>query len=130
MKRTVRARIDIANPQWKLRPGMFVNAWLDVREGEGLASPAQCGRVHRQAQHCLRGQGRRTAASSSRHRTWENLRATSTPSMTASTLKSAEDLGEGEQVVPSANFLIDAESKIQGALKAWETEEPAPAPRK
>jgi hypothetical protein len=29
-------------------------------------------------------------------------------------------------VVASANFLIDAESKIQGALKTWETEEPAP----
>jgi hypothetical protein len=29
-------------------------------------------------------------------------------------------------VVTSANFLIDAESKIQGALKTWATEESAP----
>ena len=28
-------------------------------------------------------------------------------------------LAEGERVVTSANFLIDAESKIQGALKSW-----------
>jgi Cu(I)/Ag(I) efflux system membrane fusion protein len=28
-------------------------------------------------------------------------------------------LKEGERVVASANFLIDAESKIQGALKSW-----------
>lgn len=28
-------------------------------------------------------------------------------------------LAEGERVVSSANFLIDAESKIQGALKSW-----------
>jgi Cu(I)/Ag(I) efflux system membrane fusion protein len=28
-------------------------------------------------------------------------------------------LAQGERVVSSANFLIDAESKIQGALKAW-----------
>jgi Cu(I)/Ag(I) efflux system membrane fusion protein len=28
-------------------------------------------------------------------------------------------LKEGERVVSSANFLIDAESKIQGALKSW-----------
>jgi membrane fusion protein, copper/silver efflux system len=35
-------------------------------------------------------------------------------------------LKEGERVVTSANFLIDAESKIQGALKTWATEESAP----
>jgi Cu(I)/Ag(I) efflux system membrane fusion protein len=28
-------------------------------------------------------------------------------------------LREGERVVSSANFLIDAESKVQGALKSW-----------
>jgi len=26
---------------------------------------------------------------------------------------------EGERVVTSANFLIDAEAKVQGALKSW-----------
>jgi Cu(I)/Ag(I) efflux system membrane fusion protein len=34
-------------------------------------------------------------------------------------------LKEGERVVASANFLIDAESKIQGALKDFE-ETPVP----
>jgi Cu(I)/Ag(I) efflux system membrane fusion protein len=28
-------------------------------------------------------------------------------------------LQEGERVVTSANFLIDAEAKVQGALKSW-----------
>jgi len=28
-------------------------------------------------------------------------------------------LTEGERVVNSANFLIDAESKVQGALQSW-----------
>jgi Cu(I)/Ag(I) efflux system membrane fusion protein len=28
-------------------------------------------------------------------------------------------LQEGERVVSSANFLIDAEAKLQGALKSW-----------
>ena len=28
-------------------------------------------------------------------------------------------LKEGERVVTSANFLIDAEAKVQGALKSW-----------
>jgi len=28
-------------------------------------------------------------------------------------------LKEGDRVVTSANFLIDAEAKVQGALKSW-----------
>ena len=32
-----------------------------------------------------------------------------------------EGLRDGEQVITSANFLIDAESKVQGALKDFET---------
>jgi Cu(I)/Ag(I) efflux system membrane fusion protein len=28
-------------------------------------------------------------------------------------------LAEGDRVVSSANFLIDAEAKVQGALKSW-----------
>jgi hypothetical protein len=28
-------------------------------------------------------------------------------------------LRAGERVVNSANFLVDAESKLQGALKSW-----------
>jgi membrane fusion protein, copper/silver efflux system len=28
-------------------------------------------------------------------------------------------LHEGEQVVATANFLIDAEAKVQGALQQW-----------
>jgi len=30
-------------------------------------------------------------------------------------------LREGEEVIASANFLIDAESKVQGALKDFES---------
>ena len=28
-------------------------------------------------------------------------------------------LAEGDRVVSSANFLVDAEAKVQGALKSW-----------
>jgi membrane fusion protein, copper/silver efflux system len=36
-------------------------------------------------------------------------------------------LQEGDRVVSSANFLIDAESKVQGALKDFEQEKPKEA---
>jgi hypothetical protein len=37
-------------------------------------------------------------------------------------------LKEGERVVASANFLIDAESQVQGALKDWQEEQPTATP--
>src|SRR5260370_721209 len=37
-------------------------------------------------------------------------------------------LQEGDRIVASANFLIDAESQVQGALKDWEGEQPAGTP--
>jgi RND family efflux transporter MFP subunit len=128
MKRTVRARIDIANPQWKLRPGMFVNAWLDVREGEGLTIPVSAvmptGR--RNIVFVDKGEGRLEPRAIELGRKFAQLGAL----YDSEYYEVRGGLGEGERVVASANFLIDAESKVQGALKAWETEEPAPAPRK
>jgi len=37
-------------------------------------------------------------------------------------------LKEGDRVVASANFLIDAESQVQGALQGFEQESTAPSP--
>jgi hypothetical protein len=39
-------------------------------------------------------------------------------------------LKEGDRVVASANFLIDAESQVQGALQDFEQETPTPTPEK
>ena len=125
MKRTVRVRVDIPNPQWKLRPGMFVNAWLDVRAGEGLTVPVSAimpaGR--RNIAFVDRGEGRLEPRFIDLGRKFAKLGAR----YDSDYYEVRGGLKEGERVVASANFLIDAESKIQGALKTWETEEPAPA---
>src|SRR5207253_10118142 len=39
MKRTAKVRIDIPNPEFKLRPGMYVNAELAMDMGEALTVP-------------------------------------------------------------------------------------------
>ena len=128
MKRTVRVRIDIANPQWKLRPGMFVNAWLDVRAGEGLTVPVSAimptGR--RNIVFVDKGEGRLEPRFIDLGRKFAKLGAR----YDSDYYEVRGGLKEGERVVASANFLIDAESKIQGALKTWETEEAAPAAMK
>jgi Cu(I)/Ag(I) efflux system membrane fusion protein len=121
MKRTVRVRVDIANPQWKLRPGMFVNAWLDVRAGEGLTVPVSAimpaGR--RNIVFVDRGEGRLEPRFIDLGRKFTKLG----PRYDKDYYEVRGGLEEGERVVASANFLIDAESKIQGALKTWATED-------
>jgi membrane fusion protein, copper/silver efflux system len=121
MKRTVRVRVDIPNPQWKLRPGMFVNAWLDVRAGEGLTVPVSAiipaGR--RNIVFVDRGEGRLEPRFVDLGRKFTKLGAR----YDSDYYEVRGGLEEGERVVTSANFLIDAESKIQGALKTWATED-------
>jgi Cu(I)/Ag(I) efflux system membrane fusion protein len=123
MKRTVRVRVDIPNPQWKLRPGMFVNAWLDVRAGEGLTVPVSAimpvGR--RNIVFVNKGEGRLEPRFVDLGRKFTKLGAR----YDSDYYEVRGGLKEGERVVASANFLIDAESKIQGALKTWTTEESA-----
>jgi membrane fusion protein, copper/silver efflux system len=124
IKRTVRVRIDIANPQWKLRPGMFVNAWLDVRAGEGLTVPVSAVMPTgiRNLVFVDKGEGRLEPRFIDLGRKYAKLGAR----YDSEFYEVRGGLKEGERVVTSANFLIDAESKIQGALKTWATEESAP----
>jgi membrane fusion protein, copper/silver efflux system len=124
MKRTVRVRIDIPNVHWKLRPGMFVNAWLDVRAGEGLTVPASAVLLtgNRNIVFVDKGEGRLVPrfVRIGRKFTQQGGR------LDSEYYEVRGGLNEGERVVASANFLIDAESKIQGAVKTWETEESDP----
>jgi membrane fusion protein, copper/silver efflux system len=121
VKRTVRVRIDIPNSQWQLRPGMFVNAWLNVRAGEGLTVPVSAvlpaGR--RNIVFVDKGEGRLEPRFIALGRKFAQLGAR----YDSDYYEVRGGLKEGERVVASANFLIDAESKIQGALKTWATED-------
>jgi membrane fusion protein, copper/silver efflux system len=124
MKRTVRVRIDIPNSHWKLRPGMFVNAWLDVRAGEGLTVPVSAVLLtgNRNIVFVDKGEGRLAPRFVQIGRKFSQLGGRHDSDY----YEVRGGLKEGERVVASANFLIDAESKIQGAIKMWATEEPAP----
>lgn len=107
--RTVRVRVDVENPDFKLRPNMYVNVELRLDLGEGLAIPVSA--VLPTGQHNVafvdKGQGKlepRFVELGRKYGDWYEV---------------VSGLKEGEQVVSSANFLIDAEAKVQGALKSW-----------
>ncbi|HEY2123766.1 MAG TPA: efflux RND transporter periplasmic adaptor subunit [Chthoniobacterales bacterium] len=117
-KRTVRVRVDLDNPEGKLLPGMYANVTAKIDGGEALAIPVDAaiptgsrmlifldrggGRLEPRFIHAGRqftdseGQGQQ--------RYYEVL----------------DGLNDGDRIVSSANFLIDAESQVQGAVKDWE----------
>lgn len=110
MKRTARMRIDLPNADYKLRPGMYVNVELAMTMGEGLTIPVSA--VMPTGQRSLvfldKGEGKLEPRFVQLGRKYGEL------------YEVIEGLKSGERVVASANFLIDAESKIQGAVKLFE----------
>ncbi len=107
--RTGRVRIDVENPDLKLRPNMYVDAGLTMDMGEGVAVPVDA--VLPTGLHDIvfidKGGGRlepRFVELGRKYGDFYEVRG---------------GLKEGEQVVTSANFLIDAEARVQGALKSW-----------
>ncbi len=108
-KRTGRVRLTLPNPDLKLRPDMYVDIELTLDMGESLTVPVNA--VMPTGKHNVvfvdKGEGKLE------------------PRLVELGRKYIDDysvisgLKETERVVASANFLIDAEAKVQGALKSW-----------
>ena len=107
--RTVRVRIDVENVDLKLRPGMYVDVDLAMDSGEGVAIPV--GAVLPTGKHNIifvdKGGGKLEPRFIRIGRKFGDY------------YEVKSGLSEKERVVTSANFLIDAEAKVQGALKSW-----------
>jgi Cu(I)/Ag(I) efflux system membrane fusion protein len=107
MKRTLKVRIDIPNPDFILRPSMYANAELSINLGEALVIPtsAVMPTGERNIVFVDKGAGR------------IEPRVVQLGPRSADRVAVTTGLTSGERVVSSANFLIDAESRVQGALK-------------
>ena len=109
VSRTGRVRIDVENPGMKLRPDMYVDVTLNMEMGEALAIPASA--VLPTGKHNVvfveKGEGKLEPRFVELGRKFGD----------AYELRSG--VKSGERVVTSANFLIDAEAKVQGALRSW-----------
>jgi len=108
--RTARVRVDLPNPDYILLHDMYVDAEIDTGSGEPvLAVPesAVMDTGRRQAVFVDKGQGRfepREVKLGHRGGGYVEIR---------------QGVGDGEPVVVSANFLIDAESNLKAALKGF-----------
>jgi len=106
IKRTSRVRIDIPNPEFKLRPGMYADVTLALEAGEYLAIPVSA--VMPTGEHNIafvdKGGGK------------IEPRDLKLGGQFGDAYAVEAGLSEGERVIASANFLIDSEAKVQGAL--------------
>jgi membrane fusion protein, copper/silver efflux system len=109
-KRTAKVRIDIPNTDFKLRPGMYVNAELAMDMGEALTIPVSA----------IMPTGERNVVFIDKGEGKLEPRIVQLGAKYGDIYEVQSGLQEGERVVSSANFLIDAESKVQGALKDFE----------
>jgi Cu(I)/Ag(I) efflux system membrane fusion protein len=112
-KRTARVRIDIPNPDFKLRPGMYVNTELEMDMGKALTIPVSA----------VMPTGTRNIVFVDKGEGKLEPRIVQLGTKYADIYEVKSGLRENERVVASANFLIDAESKVQGALRAFEDEQ-------
>lgn len=114
MKRTAKVRIEIANPDFKLQPGMFVNAELAMAMGEGLTIPVSA----------IMPTGTRNIVFVDKGEGKLEPRLVELGAKYGDNYEVRAGLAEDERVVSSANFLIDAEAKVQGALKSFDSPSP------
>jgi membrane fusion protein, copper/silver efflux system len=110
VKRTGRVRLDIQNSDLKLKPDMYVDLVLDMDMGRSLVVPVSA----------IIPTGKRNIAFVDKGEGKLEPRVLELGGKFGDVYAVNSGLKEGERVVASANFLIDAESKIQGALKDFQ----------
>lgn len=118
--RTAKVRVEIANPDHAIRHEMFADVEIlgAGSDAPGLAVPASAviDTGARQVVLVERGEGKFEPRNVKLGRRGDGL------------VEILEGVKEGESVVVSANFLIDAESNIRAALRAFTADSPAKLP--
>jgi len=108
--RTARVRIELPNRDGRLKPEMYADVEIHVNLGKKLAIPesAVLNTGVRQIVFVDKGNG------------LFEVRFVKLGARAKGLYEIKEGLAEGERVVSYANFLIDAESKVQGVLQRLE----------
>jgi RND family efflux transporter MFP subunit len=107
--RTAKVRVVFSNPGLQLKPGMFVNVTLKVPMGEQLVIPATG----------VLQSGIRELAFVYRSDSYLEPREVQLGTRIGDDFVVLKGLKAGEQIVTSANFLIDSESQLQAALGSF-----------
>jgi Cu(I)/Ag(I) efflux system membrane fusion protein/cobalt-zinc-cadmium efflux system membrane fusion protein len=112
--RTVRVRLVFANPGVALKPGMYVNAAISVPLGRQLVIPASA----------VLQAGTRAIAFVNHGNGNLEPRTIETGFQRDDSVVVLKGLKAGEQVISSANFLVDSEAQIQASMGAFAPPQP------
>lgn len=107
--RTAKVRIIFPNPSLQLKPGMFAVVSLSVPLGRQLVIPASA----------VLQSGARQIAFVSRDDGYLEPREVQLGARSGDDVIILKGLDAGEQIITSANFLIDSESELQAALGSF-----------
>lgn len=111
--RTARVRIELANADLILRPDMYVDAEIAVGEDAKVVAVPESAIIDtgkRQLVLVDKGEGRFESRDVNIGRRGEGF------------VEVKSGIGEGDRVVTSANFLIDAESNLKAALRSLQSD--------
>ncbi|MHB8788288.1 MAG: efflux RND transporter periplasmic adaptor subunit [Desulfobulbaceae bacterium] len=116
--RTVKARIELANPGLELKPDMYANVSIETGTVAGaLALPGNA--------VLSSGKGKTVFVALGEGR-FEPRQVMTGVSDEEGYVQILEGLAEGEQVVTSAQFMLDSESKLREAIQKMSQPEAAP----
>jgi Cu(I)/Ag(I) efflux system membrane fusion protein len=107
--RTVKVRVTIDNPKDKFKPGMYADLVIAHDMGEGLLVPESA---------LLRTGVRNLAFRVLPGNRFEPVEVTLGPYQFNERFQVSTGLSEGDEIVTSAGFLIDAESRLKSATAA------------
>lgn len=105
--RTVKVRIELPNPDFKLKPEMYGNINVRVDLGQRLTVP----------ESSVIDSGQRKLVFVDRGNGYLEPRQVEVGITAGDYLEILKGLNAGERVVTSANFLIDSESRLKSALR-------------
>ncbi|MBI4836533.1 MAG: efflux RND transporter periplasmic adaptor subunit, partial [Candidatus Abawacabacteria bacterium] len=111
--RTLKVRLEFANPNILLKPEMYSNVEFEIPMGEKIVIP----------ESAVIRTGKQNIAFVSLGKGSFALRNISLGMKFDGWYEVLSGLETNEQIVTSANFLVDAESKLQGVKSSWQEEE-------
>jgi membrane fusion protein, copper/silver efflux system len=118
--RTAKVRVDIANSDGRLKPGMYAEVVADIDAGQKLTIPSEAvlPTGSRMLVFVERGFGKLEPRFVNVGRQFVDSDGRTSESY----YEVISGLVDGDRVVSSANFLIDSEAKIQGVIKDFQGE--------
>lgn len=109
MSRSAQVRIELANSDGQLRPGMFGNVTIEHAMGAGLTVPTSA---------VIRTGERDIAFRAMSAERFMPVEVKISPAGFGDRFQVLEGLNAGDQVVTSANFLVDSESRLEAGASS------------